>query len=259
MSYPPRCSRTWQLLVLFSCSSLATILDGTRASAFQLGTPAEEHPARSAQHVALELRASPYYPAIDEEPGLRGTPFRKRFGDAPRLALGIEVDWQTLRVPFVGTLGPGIGAGIVSMSRRATTIKGAPSGDEYGLTIYPMYLAGVLRADALYRDLGIPVIPFLKAGVGLGAWRAWNSGGTAHTPNGVEGRGLTWGTLVSVGVGFPLDVLDPTAARAVDVAVGINSTHVFAEYYWLSLDGLFQQDALYVGTKSWAVGLAFEM
>lgn len=86
------------------------------ASAIELGTPASEHPFRSAQNFALELRFSPYYPRVDEEPGLRGTPFKDRFGDNPRLYVGLEFDWQVLRIPYIGTIGPGFGAGIVGMS-----------------------------------------------------------------------------------------------------------------------------------------------
>ncbi|MCW5833430.1 MAG: hypothetical protein KIS78_13590 [Labilithrix sp.] len=228
------------------------------AEAIPLGTPAQERPFRSAQHFALEVRVSPYFPAVDEEPGLRGTPFRDRFGDAPRVAIGLELDWQTLRVPFVGTLGPGLGAGVVSMSRQAVTLSGRPSGDEYGLTIYPLYLAAVLRGDALWRELGVPFVPFTKIGVGAGVWRAWDTGGTSRSPDGTRGRSITWGTLLAVGASLPLDAIDPTASRSMDSAVGINATHLFVEYYWLALDGLLQRDALHVGTKTWAGGLAVE-
>ena len=62
--------------------------------AIELGTPAQQHPFRSAQNFALELRFSPYYPAVDDEPGLNGTPFKDRFGENARLAIGLEFDWQ---------------------------------------------------------------------------------------------------------------------------------------------------------------------
>jgi hypothetical protein len=238
--------------------SLSCGLVARDALAIPLGTPEQESPTRSAQNFALEVRLSPYSAAVDEAPGLRGTPFRDRFGDAPRVAFGLELDWQTLRIPFVGTIGPGFGAGVVSMSRPAMTLTGQPSGDEYGLTIHPLYLAGVLRGDALWRDLGIPFVPFAKLGLGAGVWRASNTGGTSRSSDGATGRGVTWGSLLAVGASFPLDALDPSTSRSVDVSVGINATHLFVEYYWLDLDGLFQRDALYVGTKTWAAGLAFE-
>ena len=228
------------------------------AAAFEPGTPEQTSPARSAQNFAVELRLSPYSPAVDEQPGRRGTPFRDRFGDAPRVALGVEVDWQTLRIPSVGTLGVGVGAGVVWMSRRARTVAGGAPGEPYGLTIHPLYLAAVLRADAPWRDLGIPVVPFAKVGLGAGVWHAWDDSRTARNPGGASDRGITWGTLVAVGASLPLDVLDPTSSRGMDVATGLNATHLFVEYYWLALEGLFQRNALYVGTNTWAAGVAFE-
>jgi hypothetical protein len=122
-----------------------------------------------------------------------------------------------------------------------------------------MALVAVVRADVLWRDFGIPFVPFAKGGLGAGAWRAWNSGGTARSPNGTEGRGMSWGTFVAVGASFPLDALDPGTARMADLALGINVSHVFIEYGWLALEGLFQRHALYVGTSTWTAGLAFEL
>ena len=43
-----------------------------------------------------------------------------------------------------------------------------------------------------------------------------------------------------------------------DNAVGINNTYIYAEYYWLLMNGFGASDALYVGSNSYALGLAFE-
>ncbi|HVH41786.1 MAG TPA: MXAN_2562 family outer membrane beta-barrel protein [Labilithrix sp.] len=244
---------------LLLCSLVsATALFARNASAIELGTPAQAHPFRSAQHFALELRFSPYYPAVDDEPGLQGTPFQQRFGTSPRLYVGLEFDWQTFRIPYIGTIGPGIGVGTVSMSRPSVTVTGRASGDEYGLTIYPMYLAAVLRVDTFWRGAGFPLVPYGKLGAGLGLWDASSGGETARSSDGVKGSGATWGTHAAVGISFPLDVLDRGASRNMDNATGINNTYLYAEYYWLGLNGLGQDKALYVGTNTWAAGLAFE-
>ena len=66
------------------------------ASAFELGTPASEHPYRSPQNFALELRFSPYKPQIDEEPGLANAPYHQTFGSMRRLLVQFELDWQVL-------------------------------------------------------------------------------------------------------------------------------------------------------------------
>lgn len=234
-------------------------LVSANASAFELGTPATEHPHSSAQHFALELRFSPYTPNVDDEPGLSGAPFKESFGDKPRLYIGLELDWQVYRIPYVGTIGPGLGVGRVSMGREALTSSGRPSGDEYSLTIYPLYLAAVLRVDALWHGGGFPLVPYGKLGAGVGIWDASDAAGTATSPGGVKGSGASWGPQAAIGVGLPLDMLDRGASRNMDNATGINNTYLYAEYYWLGLNnGLSQDKALYVGTNSWAMGLAFE-
>ena len=43
-----------------------------------------------------------------------------------------------------------------------------------------------------------------------------------------------------------------------DNATGINSTYIFFEAYWLSLNGFGSSSSLRVGTTTWAMGLAFE-
>lgn len=235
----------------------AGLLGAGRADAIELGTPATEHPYRSAQNFALELRFGPYYPNIDDEPGLSGRPFFDRFGDKARVYVGLELDWQAFRIPHLGTLGPGLSVGQVSMSRDATTVSGRPSGDEYTLKIYPFTLDAVLRADVLWRDMGFPIVPYAKVGLGYALWRSSNSGGTSSL-DGIAGKGSTWGPHGAIGAAFALDALDRGASRNMDNATGINNTYVYFETYWLNLTGIGQTNALYVGTNSWVMGLAFE-
>jgi hypothetical protein len=249
---------------------LAGLLFSVDASAFEFGTPASRHPFRSEQNFALEIRFSPYYPAIDDEPGIgtdpatgeKRRPFEQAFGSGPRLFVGFEFDWQTYRIPYVGTIGPGLGAGIVGMSRTAETkVSHVPSGDEYSLSIYPFYLAAVLRADVFWREAGIPLVPYGKLGIGYALWRASTPGGTSVAKDAgreVSGKGSTWGTHLALGLAVPLDALDRGASVNMDNATGINGTYLYFEYYWLNLTGLGQERALYVGTTTWAAGMAFE-
>ena len=60
-------------------------------------------------------------------PRLHGCkPFHDVFGTGSSLLFSGEFDWQALRIPHLGTLGPGIGAGLVSFSAAAPT-RGQPS------------------------------------------------------------------------------------------------------------------------------------
>jgi hypothetical protein len=239
-------------------TAAGVLLAASDARAVELGTPATEHPFRSAQNFALEIRFSPYYAQVDDDPNLNGQkPLEKNFGTVPRFYFGIEIDWQTLRIPHLGTIGPGVGVGRVGMGRDVQTVSGRQSADETSLTIYPLYAVAVLRADVFWRELGIPFVPYAKAGVGVGIWRASNAGGTASQDN-VSGKGTSWGTNVAAGVSLALDALDTGASRNMDNATGINGTYLFLEAYWLTLDGIAQKNALHVGTNTWSAGLAFE-
>ena len=231
------------------------------AHALELGTPATEHPYKSSQNFALELRFSPYKPQIDEEPGLNSKPYADTFGGS-RLMIALEVDWQTLRIPNLGTIGPGIGIGYTSMSANAVTTSGRPSGDETSLSIYPFWGVAVLRVDTFWRNLGFPLVPYGKFGLGYALWTASNTGGTSEAKDRagalVSGKGSSWGTNFALGVMFALDAIDKGASRNMDNATGINGTYLFFEAYWLSLNGLGSANSLRVGSNTWAMGLAFE-
>jgi hypothetical protein len=244
----------------------------TQASAVALATMAgcffrsaearADDPSRrfdSPQHFALELRFSPYSPVIDEEPALAGrTPYNSTFGDGDRVLVGLEFDWQVLRIPHFGTLGPGLSASYTTMSSFAKLRStGKPSAEETKLQIWPIYGLAVLRIDALPRELRIPVVPYGKAGVGWAGWRASGPNGTASA-SGAEGKGQSWGTHFAAGVALQLDVFERSAARGLDEATGINHTYLFGEYYWSNLDGFGSNKALRVGDRTFAFGLAFE-
>lgn len=236
----------------------AAFFAATDASAVEFGSPATQHPFRSAQNFELELRLSPYYPQVDDDPSLNGQrPFDKNFGNKARVSVGLEFDWQMFRIPHVGTIGPGFGVAYVGMSRDVTTVTGRTSGDQTSLSIYPFFADAVLRADAFWRDNGIPLVPYGKAGLGLGLWRASNAAGTANA-DGVVGKGASWGTSFALGVSFALDALDRGSSRTMDNSTGINNTYVFLEESWLALNGIGQKNALHVGSNTWVAGLAFE-
>jgi hypothetical protein len=237
----------------------ALLLPASEAHAFEFGTPAQAHPYQSAQNFYLELRGSAYKPNVDDEPALNGKhPFRDAFGDKPRFCFGVEFDWQLYRIPYIGTIGPGVGVSYVTMSRPALTkVTHQPSADSYSLDIYPLDVLAVLRADVFWLKYNIPFVPYAKAGLAWAPWRATNALGTSDA-GGSKGKGATLGTDVALGLQFAFDVFDHGAARALDNATGINNTYIFGEYYWMNLNGLAQSNALYVGTNTWAAGLAFE-
>jgi hypothetical protein len=230
----------------------------------------------SPQHFAAEIRFGPYYPDIDSDPALHsaqatacsqgGGPAAATFGTSDRLMFSAEFDWQALRIPHLGTLGPAVSVGYTSLSGNATfltphvTASGSTctSGESTTLEIFPIFVLGVLRADVLWRELRIPLVPYLKAGLGNALWRASNSLGTSNA-NGVSGEGHTYGTQLAAGIALNLNIFDEYAARNFDDQVGVNNTYVFFEYTWSTFQGLgLQTDPLRVGDSTWVAGLAWE-
>lgn len=216
----------------------------------------------SPQHFAVELRFGPYIPNIDEEFGGRAKPYESTFGGGKGFHYGLEVDYQALRIPYLGTLGPGISWARTTRDAKAKiTGTTTDSAESTTLTIMPMSLVGVLRIDVLSRELGIPIVPYGKAGLGFGLWSTGTDQGTSNR-DGIDGKGRTWGTHLAGGGMFQLDFLDRSSAREIDDSIGVNHSYIFVEYMRANLDGsIFEtsKQQLHIGTTTWVVGLAMEM
>ena len=116
----------------------------------------------------------------------------------------MEFDWQALRIPNVGTLGPGLAVGYTNANGIAQRVDGGypASSETTTLEILPMYLVGVFRVDVLWRQLHVPFVPYAKAGLGAALWRASNTVGTSVAPNGKVGEGHSFGTQLAAGMAF---------------------------------------------------------
>jgi hypothetical protein len=215
-----------------------------------------ERPPESPQHFAFELRFGPYKPAIDNAFAASPGPYESTFGNDTRFYFGLELDWQALRIPKVGTLGAGFGWGFTHMSANAKLqATGQPSAEDTSLSIMPMYGVGVLRVDVLAKETPIPLVAYGKAGLGYGIYWAGNDLGT-------QLRGHTWGTHFAVGGMVLLDALDEHASIEIDNEWGINNTYFFFEWMFSNLDGFGAFDdpsVMRIGTHTWVLGIAFEM
>ena len=217
----------------------------------------------SPQNFAVELRFLPYSPDIDSDPAVHGSPYRSTFGSTGRLMVGLEFDWQALRIPHLGTLGPGIAVGYTKMNAQATFMMEhlgtTTSGETTSLEIIPTYAVAVFRADVFWREAHVPVVPYAKVGLGYALWRASNTLGTSVSTDGTHGTGGSFGTQLAAGIALNLNPLDAYAAQNFDEAMGVNNTYVFGEVMRSDLSGLgFQSHALRVGESSWVLGLAIE-
>ncbi len=216
------------------------------------------HQFESPQSAAFELRFGPYRPEVDSEFG-GARPFDDTFGGDNRYLIGLEVDWQVLRVPHFGSFGPGFGWGYTKFSADALLADG--SGDRSAqsttLNIMPMYVVGVLRVDVLARETFVPLVPYAKAGFGYALWWSSDGDGTAHGEDGTIGRGASYGVQWALGGMLLLDIIDQTSAVEMDATTGVNNSYFFLEWYRSQLGT--SGDQMNVGTSTWMLGLALEI
>jgi hypothetical protein len=229
------------------------VLVGNKAHAFELGTPAEEHPYQSPQNAAFEFRLGPYKPNIDDASELTNHPYDTSFGSGPRVYAGVELDWQVYRIPGIGTIGPALQIGRASMTRKSRDVVGT-----YALTIYPLCFDAVLRVDQLWRRFGVPFMPYAKAGLGVGFWNA-STAFRAVLADGEKSSGRSFGETAAFGAAVPLDFFDTGTSRGTDEALGINTSSVYVEYSLLELNGFGAAHTLRVGDRTWVAGLMFEL
>jgi hypothetical protein len=132
------------------------------------------------------------------------------------------------------------------------------SGEDTSLEVFPFYGVAVLRVDVLWRDYHVPLVPWVKVGLGCALWRASNTLGTSSY-NSISGEGHSIGTHLALGLALNLSFFDPDTAREFDNSLGVNGTYLFAEYTREDLTGLgTQSDPMRVGGNEWTFGLAME-
>jgi hypothetical protein len=212
----------------------------------------------SPQNAAFELRFGPYRPNVDDN--LDRPVYGDFFGDGRRFMFGFEVDWQALRIPYVGSLGAGLGWGYTQISGRNQVPAGVPVpatgvSQESSLNIMPFYGVGVLRVDTFARRFGVPLVPYAKLGLSWAFWWVNDGVGTATNDAGVKGKDISFGTQVGLGGMLLLDILEPSAALGADNDSGVNNSYLFFEWSMSNYGG----DQMNVGSNNWVTGLAFEM
>lgn len=222
----------------------------------------------SPQNFAFELRFGPYSPEVDDSDNANGA-YNRFFGSGAKFYFGLEFDYLPIRIPYVGVVGPGFGWGFTTTSGASLLPNGDPSGDETSLTIMPMHLSAVLRGDELMRRTGVPIVPYVKFGYGLGYWRASDGNGTSVrtdpdtgkelTGDANTGSGTSSGYHLALGAMLALNFLDPRAIASLDQTMGVNHVYLFGEWMNARLSGLGSRPQMHIGTSTVIAGLALDM
>lgn len=210
----------------------------------------------SARYAFFEVRIGPYRPAVDTEFSTGPGPFEQTFGTGPSLSFGFEADWQALKIPYLGSLGPGIAWSFANYSANARFADGSGI-SEHPTTFWVMPVEALLslRIDVFSRKLNIPIVPYLKGGVVYAFWEGRDAGETSSI-NGIEGKGTEWGLAAHFGGMLELNALAPQAGRDMDISTGINSAYLFFEWMVSDVDSFNQ--GMQVGTSTWWTGLTIE-
>jgi hypothetical protein len=220
---------------------------------------AQSDPTRDKDSImAVEIRFGPYRPNVDEGP-VRNSPYSRAFGDDTRYMIGGEVDWQAFHIKHVGSLGLGGMFGYTRATANAQFADGTgPSAEDTTFSMWLFQVLAVARIDVLARETWVPIVPYVKVGPGMALWTAGNGSGTV-TSGGVEGKGRTYGMIYTVGGMFLLDSIDRQAAKTFAAEQGVKHTYFFFEYMMAELKGLGQSNAMWVGDRTWQLGLAMEL
>jgi hypothetical protein len=211
---------------------------------------------RSPQYAAIEVRFGPYRPNVDDEFS-GATPFADSYGTGPSVMGGIEVDYQFLRVPYLGTLAAGLGVSYVQYEAAAPFADGSGASEHpMSLWLLPVNLLGVFRVDTFSRDFHVPLVPYIKAGLVYAFWEARDANRTSTTEAGSQGLGAEYGFTVNPGLMLELNFLAPQQAIDMDIASGVNHAYLFGEWMFSSVNSF--GSGMEVGASTWVLGLAIE-
>jgi hypothetical protein len=223
-----------------SCLSFALLLAPGVVSAqvyigpskYTAGVSTGKNDTRTAsdQSWALEIKFSPYLPALDEDTTLPDgeTPFADIFSDNKRIMARAQLEYQALRLGQVASLGVGFGAGFYQAKGFGLDANNAPTEDINKFRVVPFALDAVLRVDYLVNK-GVPLAPFVKGGLDAYYWGNRKNGDfTKFAQSGNNVQGATFGYHGAVGLALDMGFLDPNGAINMDHNFGVNHSYLFA-------------------------------
>ncbi len=220
------------------------------------------------------LRLGPYLPAIDDQAGGDPGPFEEMFGGSGLMPV-IDVDWFFLR--RFGQLGVGGSVGFYGKSAKAFTAGSMPGdpdreradGDETSFRLLPLAATLVYRFTYLDDRLGIPLVPYARAGLSYYVWWVGAPDGTVAedypmgcTPGAAgceanKARGASAGYQGSIGLALRAERIDGDAARSMRDS-GLFHAGFYGELQLANVDGFGKDSKLSVGDTTWFVGADFE-
>jgi hypothetical protein len=238
-------------------ATLVVTLVGAMFGAMVGTAPAHAETSRS---MMLELHGGGYTPDVDS--AFDGaTPWADVFGSDSLTMLRMHLDYQVWQ--GFGSLAIGAGIGYGWIDGKARDEEGEVTDDPVGFNLAPLTLSLVYRWDWAAVRHGVPLVPYVKAGLTGAFWwttDAKDSISNTRAADGQarEGSGLTLGWHVAGGLMFLLDVFSAGMAAGFDNEAGVNNSYLFVEYHHSSLDDFGSSESIVLTDSTLSFGLAFE-
>lgn len=210
----------------------------------------------SERTVGVEVKLGGFKPLIDRETGLSGTPYASTFGDSPMLLFEGSGERQLFQA--MGTAGVGLSVGYAEKFAPAVLESGAQASESTSLRVVPLFLFGVYRFDYAAHVWGVPLVPYVKAGLRSSIWWCTKGSSLESTSSGGSAVGARLGWGFSGGLSLLLDVFEPRLARDFDTDAGVNHSYLFAEFNFADVNN-FYTGGLDLSGRYFAFGVAFEI
>jgi hypothetical protein len=137
------------------------------------------------------------------------------------------------------------------------------SADKNTFRLIPLAATVTYRLTYADERWGIPVIPYVRAGLAYYMWWMSGSNGTSKVcdetnPSSCDkAYGGTPGVQASAGLAVRAERVDAAAARSMRNS-GIQHAGFYGEVFWGRVDGFGSSSRLWVGDTTWFAGANFE-
>jgi len=213
---------------------------------------------------SFQLSFSTFQPNIDSEFTNGQAPYTTVFGTSRPLLTQILFT-RSLWMTEVGSLDVGLGIGYWQASGAGIAVVNGVTlyGGSTSLLILPVQIAVGYRFDVFFEKWGVPLAPYVRAGILSDIWWANGQGGTSvwvsPTGQSFRGQGVTWGWSGTVGLALVLDFFDETMARQMDFDTGINHTMVFFDFTKEGVDNFGSKKSWQLAPNywMWSAGILF--
>ncbi|MDB4953789.1 MAG: hypothetical protein JWO36_1358 [Myxococcales bacterium] len=264
-----------------ACVMLASHLAHAQAPYWenQAGTdessPTADQPQRINWHAGV--RVGPYIPGIDKQLGMSRGPYQAMFGESSNpsaYAIMPMLDIERIVWRGFGQLGFGGSIGYMGKKARPFLEGSDPSdpnrprstADWNSFRLIPLYLNAVYRFSYLDDEYGVPLVPYVRAGLAYDIWWANQPSGdfASVCKGGVmspcmqnKAAGASLGIQGSLGLSIRAERIDATATQSMHNS-GIEHAGIYAEYQLSKIDGFGSSTKLSVGDNTWFAGVDFE-